>query len=139
MIVLDTDVLLAIIAPLPIQRVTDWLDAQSATDLCLTAVTVYEVRVGIEALPAGRKRSGLQDAFESALTELFEGRVLSFDWDAAEEAGKLAARRQRIGRPREHRDTQIAGIVLSRGAALATRNVRHFADLEVPIIDPWTA
>ena len=139
MIVLDTDVLSAIIAPLPIPHVAAWLDAQLAADLCLTAITVYEVRVGIESLPASRKRSALEGAFESALAELFEGRVLPFDWEAAEEAGKLAARRRCIGRSREHRDTQIAGIVLSRGAALATRNVRHFSDLEVPIIDPWTA
>jgi toxin FitB len=139
MIVLDTDVLSAIIAPLPIARVTAWLDAQSATDLCLTAITVYEVRVGIELLPASRKRSALEGAFRTALKETFEGRVLSFDRDAAEEAGRLAARRQHMGRPKEHRDTQIAGIVLSRRAALATRNVRHFLDLEVPIVDPWAA
>jgi toxin FitB len=139
MIVLDTDVLSAIIAPLPIAHVTAWLDTQSPTDLCLTAITVYEVRAGIESLPASRKRSALERAFETALKESFEGRVLPFDWDAAEEAGKLAARRRRIGRPKEHRDTQIAGIVLSRGATLATRNVRHFSDLEVPVVDPWTA
>ena len=87
MIVLDTDVLSAIIAPLPIPHVAAWLDAQLAADLCLTAITVYEVRVGIESLPASRKRSALEGAFESALAELFEGRVLPFDWDAAEEAG----------------------------------------------------
>jgi predicted nucleic acid-binding protein len=32
----------------------------------------------------------------------------------------------------------IAGIVISRRAELATRNVRHFRDLDVPIIDPWS-
>jgi predicted nucleic acid-binding protein len=37
------------------------------------------------------------------------------------------------------RDTQIAGIAVSRHATLATRNVRHFSDLKVPVIDPWTA
>jgi len=139
MIVLDTDVLSAIIAPMPVQRVADWLDAQSRADLWITAVTVFEARVGIESLPESRKRSALESAFESAMMEILDGRVLPFDWNAAEEAGKLAARRRRIGRPQEYRDTQIAGIVLSRGATLATRNVRHFSDLEVPIIDPWTA
>jgi predicted nucleic acid-binding protein len=139
MIVLDTDVLSAIIAPLPITQVAAWLDVQSRAELCLTAVTVYEIRMGIEALPAGRRRSVLEGTFEAAVINVFEGRVLPFDWNAAEEAGKLAARRYGIGRPREHRDTQIAGIALSRGAALATRNVRHFSDLNVPIIDPWTA
>ena len=35
------------------------------------------------------------------------------------------------------RDTQIAGIALSRRATLATRNMRHFQDLRVPVVDPW--
>jgi hypothetical protein len=37
------------------------------------------------------------------------------------------------------RDTQIAGIAVARHATLATRHVRHFADLKVPVVDPWTA
>jgi predicted nucleic acid-binding protein len=37
------------------------------------------------------------------------------------------------------RDTQIAGIALARQGTLATRNVRHFDDLEISIVDPWTA
>ena len=44
-----------------------------------------------------------------------------------------------VGRPVDIRDTQIAGIALARRATLATRNVRHFGDLKVPIIDPWAA
>ena len=35
------------------------------------------------------------------------------------------------------RDTQIAGFALARRATLATRNVRHFRDLNVPVVDPW--
>ena len=136
MIILDTDVLSAVIAPVPIPHVTVWLDAQPSADLCLTAITIYEIRAGIEALPAGRRRKALEGAFDTAL-KLFEDRVFPFDRDAAEEAGKLAARRLSIGPPNEHRDTQIAGIVLARGAALATRKVRHFSDLDVSIIDPW--
>jgi predicted nucleic acid-binding protein len=47
------------------------------------------------------------------------------------------ARRHQPGFPRELRDTLIAGIVLAHRATLATRNVRHFDDLDVPVIDPW--
>ena len=43
------------------------------------------------------------------------------------------------GRPRELRDTMIAGIVLSRHATLATRNVRDFDDISASIVDPWAA
>jgi predicted nucleic acid-binding protein len=49
----------------------------------------------------------------------------------------LAAQRHKAGRPGDLRDTQIAGIVIARGATLATRNGRHFADLNVPVVDPW--
>ena len=47
------------------------------------------------------------------------------------------AARQKSGRSVDMRDTQIAGIALARRATLATRNVRHFADLKISIIDPW--
>ncbi len=64
---------------------------------------------------------------------------LEFDSAAAVEAASLAAERQRAGRPVDMRDTQIAGIALARHAMLATRNVRHFLDLKVPVVDPWQA
>jgi predicted nucleic acid-binding protein len=63
--------------------------------------------------------------------------VLDFDNAAATEAAFLAAQRQKDGRSVDMRDTQIAGIALARRATLATRNVKHFRDLKVPVIDPW--
>jgi predicted nucleic acid-binding protein len=47
------------------------------------------------------------------------------------------AYRQRKSRPVDLRDTMIAGIVVARHATLATRNVIHFEDLSVPVVDPW--
>ncbi|MBI2315910.1 MAG: hypothetical protein HYU75_02440 [Betaproteobacteria bacterium] len=63
--------------------------------------------------------------------------MLDFDSTAATEAASLAAERQKARRPVDMRDTQIAGIALARRATLATRNVRHFRDLRVPVVDPW--
>ena len=71
------------------------------------------------------------------LQEDLENRVLDFDSAAATEAASLAAERQKAGRPVDMRDTQIAGIALARRATLATRNVRHFQDLNVPVVNPW--
>jgi toxin FitB len=71
------------------------------------------------------------------LVEHLEGRVLDFDTAAADAAADLAAARQRAGRPVDVRDTLIAGIVIARRATLATRNVKHFADLSVSVVDPW--
>jgi len=81
----------------------------------------------------------LEAAFARLLEDDLENRVLDFDVAAATSATSLAAERQRAGRPADMRATQIAGIVLARHATLATRNVRHFADLNVPVVDPWTA
>jgi hypothetical protein len=63
--------------------------------------------------------------------------VAPFDAAAAQQAGNLMASRQKKGRPGELRDTTIAGIVLAHHATLATRNIAHFGDLSVPVINPW--
>lgn len=60
-----------------------------------------------------------------------------FDVNAAVQAATLAATRKTHGRPVDMRDTFIAGIALARRATVATRNVRHFDDLTVPVVNPW--
>jgi len=57
----------------------------------------------------------------------------------AEQAATLMDVRRRAGRPGETRDTMIAGIALAQRATLATRNIRHFDDLAVPVVNPWRA
>ena len=103
------------------------------------AITVFEVRFGLELLASGRRRRLLEEAFSKALEEDFEGRVVPFDEAAAQSAGRIAADRRRLGRSIEIRDVQIAGIAIARRATIATRNVRHFAGLGPELIDPWSA
>jgi hypothetical protein len=65
--------------------------------------------------------------------------VLQFDYAAAEETASLMGVRHRTGRMGELRDKMIAGIALAQRAMLATRNVRHFDDLSIPVVNPWHA
>ena len=139
MIILDTNVLSALMRTAPEAPVVAWLDRQPAESVWITSITVFETRLGLALLPQGRRRRALEAAFARLLEDDLENRVLDFDAAAATSAPSLAADRQRAGRPADLRDTQIAGIALARHATLATRNVRHFADLEVPVVDPWTA
>ena len=139
MIILDTNVLSEVMLHEPDAAVVDWLDRQAAESLWLTSVTVFEVRLGLALLPAGRRRRALEQAFGLLLMNDLENRILDFDSAAAVAAAALGAARTRAGRQSEMRDTQIAGIALARRATLATRNVRHFADLSVPVVDPWNA
>lgn len=137
MIVLDTNVLSALMREKPDARVLEWLDGQARTSVWTTSVTVLEIRFGIGILPEGRRRAFLAKAFEQVLGDDIANRVANFDSAAAEQAGQLMAARHRNGRTVDLRDTMIAGIVLSRHAALATRNVSHFSDLTIPVINPW--
>jgi hypothetical protein len=139
MIILDTNVLSTLMRKKPDVEVVDWVDRQPAESVWITSITLFETRLGLVLLPAGRRRHSLQAAFAQLLQEDLENRVLDFDSAAATEAAALAADRQRAGRPVDIRDTQIAGIALARRATIATRNVRHFSDLKVPVVDPWSA
>ena len=136
MIVLDTNVLSALMREVPELPVVEWLDAQPAESVWITSLTVFETRFGLKLLPQGKRRK-LESSFDALLVEDLEGRVLDFDTAAADVAAGLAALRQRAGRPVDVRDTLIAGIVMARRATFATRNVKHFADLSVPVVNPW--
>ena len=139
MILLDTNVISALMQREADPAVVAWLDNQPAESIWTTSITVFEVRFGLEILATGRRRRSLEEAFSKALEDDFEGRVVPFDEAAAQSAGRIAAERRRLGRSVEIRDVQIAGIAAARKAAIATRNVRHFEGLGPQLIDPWSA
>ena len=138
MIVLDTNVLSALMQGAPEPVVVSWLDRQPSESVWTTSVTVFEIRFGLELLSPGRKRRQLESAFASALAEDLEGRILPFDDLAAYEAAGQAAERRTSGRPVDFRDIEIAGIVRAQRVTLATRNHRHFRDLGIRLVNPWT-
>lgn len=122
----------------PDAAVVGWLDKQPRTSLWTTSITAYEIRSGLEIMPGGRKRRLLEEAFAKLLGRVLDHRVVPFDLAAADAAGAIAAKQRRSGRPVEARDVQIAGIVAAQKATLATGNVRHFAGIELSLIDPWS-
>lgn len=138
MIRLDTNVLSALMRREVDPVVVTWLDAQPPESIWTTAITVFEIRFGLEILASGRRRRGLEEAFTKALEEDFDGRVLPFDRAAAEAAAAIAARQRENGRSVEIRDVRIAGIAAARKATLATRNTRHFESAGIALVDPWS-
>jgi predicted nucleic acid-binding protein len=138
-IVLDTNVVSALMRLQPDSIVVEWLDALPPESVWTTAITVFEVRMGLEIMVPGRRRHQLEDAFARTVEEDLEGRVLPFDQAAAQATGRIAAERRLAGRTVEFRDVQIAGIVSARKATLATRNTRHFEGCGLTLVDPWSA
>ena len=137
MIILDTNVLSALMQQLPDPHVLAWLDQQPAESVWLSSITVFEARYGLGLLNDGQRKTLLQQRFQELLQDDLQNRVLQFDTQAATQAAQLAAARKARGKPVDMRDTFIAGIALAQRATLATRNTRHFDDLSVPVVNPW--
>jgi len=113
--------------------VTDWFDGRSPRKLFLSAVTVGEIRQGIEQLRArDARQSGSLDRWLKGLVEFYEDRVLYVDGDVAEEWGRLRARR---GAPVI--DTLLAATARVHELTLVTRNTRDFRSLDVSVLNPW--
>ena len=137
MILLDTNVLSAMMRAAGDPTVERWLDLQPTESIWTTTITIFEIRFGLSVMVQGRRRAMLETAFSRAIEDILDGRVLPFDGAAADTAATMAAERQRIGRPIEIRDVLIAGIVRASKATLATRNTRHFEGLGLALVDPW--
>ena len=89
MIVLDTNVLSALMRTEPDASVLAFLDRQDPSSVWITAVTVFEVRFGLYRLAAGRRRRALEAAFEQLVADDLDHRVLGFDASAAAHAAQL--------------------------------------------------
>lgn len=110
---LDTNVLSELMRPAPSAKVETWLGRLDLDGVHMTSVTQAEIFVGIALLPQGRRRNILNQAAIKILSQYFQGRTPVFDM-------------------------MIAAIARAHGAALATRNTRHFEGCEVVLHDPWT-
>jgi toxin FitB len=112
-------------------------DQQPPQSIWINTVTLYEIRFRLQSMPAGKKQTAPLAMLERWLAEVVQHRIASFDEAAARQAADLAAALKLNGRPRDPRDTMIAGIVLASHAILATRNTKHFQDIAKSVVNPW--
>jgi len=139
MIVLDTNVLSEMMRDGADPNVLAWLDRLPASEIFTTAISIAELRFGIEALPDGGRKTALRARFDAVVDEELAARILAFDAGAAEVYGVLAASLRRSGQPIGIADAMIAAIAHREAAPVATRNVRHFDMTGVEIINPFAA
>lgn len=137
MILLDTNVVSEPLRPEPSQSVIDWIDAQLAETLFLSAVSVAELRAGVALMPAGKRRNALNEQLERRVLPLFTGRVLSFDLACSAAYAQLVAKTRKAGKPIGMADACIASIALANGLIVATRDVAAFEAAGVELINPW--
>ncbi len=137
MIILDTNILSSVMKETPDPIIVEWLDSQARESIWTTAITVFEIRLGLSILEKGKRRARLEQTFQLALEEILERRVLPFDIASAIASADIAVKQRQKGIAMNMRDTQIAGITVAKRSTLATRNIKDFQELPVSVINPW--
>ncbi|MGH2559172.1 MAG: type II toxin-antitoxin system VapC family toxin [Thermomicrobiales bacterium] len=135
---LDTNTVSEAVKPRPDPNVAAWINQLDEALTFVSVATLAEVRHGIELMVAGRRRRQLTTWLDEELPDRFGGRILEIDRRVADSWGVVMARAQRLGASISVMDCFFAATAEVHGLTLATRNVRHFAPLGIPIFNPWT-
>lgn len=133
----DTNLPSELTKPAPDPTVAAFLVQAGRDQTYLSVVTIGEIWRGISGLPDSRKRDELQRWIELVMRPWFDGRILPVTEKIAERWGKLSSAQRKRGRQITMADGLIAATALEHGLILATRNVRDFEGLGVPIVNPW--
>ncbi len=136
---LDTCVISELIRKQPDPRVVAWVDNLHESEAFLSAITVGEIKRGVERLPQSDRQAAIRTWLEHDLLVRFQGRILPLDAWVMLTWGQLMAASEQGGRPLPAFDSLIAATALSGGLVVATRNVADFAGTGVGVFDPWTA
>ncbi|AOU98640.1 plasmid stability protein StbB [Acidihalobacter yilgarnensis] len=137
MILLDTNVVSEPLRRDPEPRIIEWLDAQPLETLCLSAITVAELRMGVALLPSGKRRDGLKAHLEKQVLPLFVGRVLPFDMSCTQAYAELMTKTKMAGIAIAAPDGFIAAIAAANSFVVATRDTGPFQAAGVEVLNPW--
>ena len=134
---LDTNVLSELRRPKPDRKVVAFIAAQPLELLYVSAVTLAEIRFGIEVVADTTKRAELHDWLAHKVRPMFEQRVLPvteeimFKWRLLVKDGRKAD--YTFSQP----DLIIAATALHRGLTVVTRNVSDYEQVRTRVFNPW--
>jgi predicted nucleic acid-binding protein len=136
---LDTNILSELRRPRPEPKVVAFIAARPLDLLFVSAVTLAELRFGIERVPDITRRAELNDWLTHKVRPMFDQRILPvsedvmFKWRLIVEDGRKA------GHTFSQPDLIIAATALVHGLTLVSRDTGDFEKVRVPLINPWLA
>lgn len=134
---LDTNIVSEWVKPRPDPGVVDWLEQVDEDRVFISAVTLAELRYGIERMPVGARRRRLEHWLNADLAERFEGRILPVDGVVADAWGRVVCRTEAGGRSMGAMDGFIAATAETHDLTLVTRNSSDFAFSPSSVLNPW--
>jgi toxin FitB len=135
MYILDTNVVSELrMAKKADKRVWEWIRSLPAESLYLSAISILELEIGVLLIERRDRKQGaiLRAWLDKNVLPAFAGRVLAVDIPVARRCATL-----HVPDPQSDRDALIGATALVHGMTVATRNVRDFQRMGIPIIDPW--
>lgn len=111
--------------------VAETIQAKSPSQICISSITLAELRFGVER---NLDRENLERSVEAFLTDV---EVLDFDENVARVYGVVAARLKTAGTPTGAYDTLLAAHAMSAGATFVTNNEKHFRRVEGLVVENW--
>ena len=136
---LDTNVVSELRKPHCDARVRAWADGQPPASLFLSAITLAEIRYGIERLAAADpRRRRLESWLARELRPWFADRICAIDEDVVLVWRRLVEKGRAMRRTFAQPDLFIAAIAVLQDLCVVTRNVGDFVAAGVPVLDPWT-
>ena len=136
---LDTNILSELRRPKPSRRVVAFIAAQALEQLHVSAVTLAEIRFGIERAADAQRRAQLHDWLTHQLRPMFAGRVLPVSEDVMFKWRLLVEEGRKTGHTFSQPDLIIAATALQHGLTVVSRDTSEYVKARVPMLNPWDA
>lgn len=133
----DTNVVSELIKPGAEPNVNRWFNETPEHEICLSVISLTEIRLGIETMSGGQRRAQLLSWLETDLPARFELRMVPVDSLVADTCGKFLARAKQLGKSIELADGLLAATAEAYSMTLVTRNTKHFEGLGIELLNPW--
>ena len=134
---LDTNAVSEWVKPRPNPGLMKWMESADEDRVFVSVISLVELRYGVERMPAGSRRSRIEQWLQHELPLRFERRILPVDTQVAELWGQTVARSEAVGRPIGVMDAFLAATAETYELTLVTRNVSDFPLLKA-VLNPWT-
>lgn len=135
---LDTNVISELRRPRPSARVRAFVADQALESLFISAVTLAEIRYGVEAVSDTNRRAELHDWLEHRVRPMFQHRVLEVTEDVMFKWRLLVEDGRKAGHTYSQPDLIIAATALHHGLTVVTRDTEDYRLTKVALLNPWT-